>query len=379
MAERSTRPRVLFAIGSLGNGGSERQLSELLSRIHPEHVDAHLILAVDSGPNPRRRLVEEAGVRMYTIGHVPSPRRMVRQLITFRRWIAITRAVRPDVAYPWLDEAAFYLTSVARALGIPTVVARRNVSGADLEAQRVSARWLFPRVERRATMITANSEAVLRQAIRRGNQESRVLLVRNGHPAVPPSPAPAGERVEIGYLARFSHEKGHRRLLDVAERISTARSWRITLAGDGLLRPEIAGEARRRGLEDRVRLVGPVPDGRSFWADQHIALLLSDHEGSPNALMEAAFAGRPLVATRVGGIPELCDEPAGRFFDPADTVGIAGALDELIADSALREERGAAAHRAVSERFAMDASVDGHLRAIELALSIHRGRLWSGR
>jgi glycosyltransferase involved in cell wall biosynthesis len=368
MAELNDRPRVLFAIGSLGNGGSERQLCELLARVHPGHVDAHLIVAADSGPNPRRRIIEDAEIPIHTVGQLRGPR-WPRVMIYFQRWLSITREVRPDVAYPWLDEAGFYLTSVARMLGIPTVVARRNVSGANLEAHSSFARWLLPRVERLATVVTANSEAVRRQAIRRGIDASKLVLVRNGHPPLPPLPIPAGKHVEIGYLARFTGEKGHHRLLDVTEHVGVTRSWRINVAGDGPLRAEIAAKVERRGLADRLRLMGTVRDGRSFWADQDVALLLSDHEGSPNALIEAAFAGRPIVATKVGGMPELCDEPAGRFLDPSDIQGIARAVEKLIEDPASRRERGEAAHRTVSRRFAMDSSVEGHLRAIDRALA----------
>jgi polysaccharide biosynthesis protein PelF len=101
-------------------------------------------------------------------------------------------------------------------------------------------------------------------------------------------------------------------------------------------------------------------------------VLLSDHEGSPNALIEAALLGRPLVATAVGGVPEMVDETVGALVDPDDPVAIAGVLQRLIEDAELRDRLGAAARKRAVERYSMDAFVEGHLAAIAEALQLAR-------
>ena len=121
------------------------------------------------------------------------------------------------------------------------------------------------------------------------------------------------------------------------------------------------------GLADRVTLVGPVADARRFWAERHIAVLLSDHEGSSNTLIEAAMAGRPLVATNVGGNPSVVAPGTGVLVPLDDPAATAAELAGLITDPQRRSRMGAAAHREAAERFSMDRFVEGHVAALRSA------------
>jgi glycosyltransferase involved in cell wall biosynthesis len=91
-------------------------------------------------------------------------------------------------------------------------------------------------------------------------------------------------------------------------------------------------------------------------------------------LIEAALVGRPIVATDVGGVPEIVDASVGLLADPDDSGAIAAALARVIEDPALRERMGAAARARAAERYAMDAFVDGHCAAIDEALALAGGR-----
>ena len=111
---------------------------------------------------------------------------------------------------------------------------------------------------------------------------------------------------------------------------------------------------------------------RRFWSGCDTAVLLSDHEGSPNALIEAAGMGRPLLATAVGGIPEFVDENVGILVSPHDPAALVAALRRLIEDRALRERLGTAARERVRDRFSMERFVEGHCAAIHQALELSR-------
>src|SRR5215210_7439699 len=106
------RPRVLFAIAGLGLGGSERQLVELLVRIHPSEVDATLVTLDPSiGSSQLRRLLD-AGVRHEPLGVLPATARTYgRAALRLGR---VFRSLRPDVAYPWLEQATSLVAPVAR-------------------------------------------------------------------------------------------------------------------------------------------------------------------------------------------------------------------------------------------------------------------------
>jgi glycosyltransferase involved in cell wall biosynthesis len=285
-------------------------------------------------------------------------------------WVeSIVRQVRPDLIYAWLEHAALYLAPIARLHRLPFVVARRNVCGATAE-RFPHARIAIRAAERSAILVTANSQASVAEARRRGIAQSRLVLVNNGHVNADPLPFPPEPPVQIGYLAAFRPEKGHSRFLSVLEHLQSPQPWEVNLAGQGSLVEAIKAEAYSRRLFGRVRFVGSVDDARAFWAAQHIAVLLSDSEGSPNALIEAAFAGRPIVATAAGGTPEVVAPNGGIVVRVDDELGARDAIQALLDDPALRARLGNSAYEQASQRFAMTAFVTGHVEVIHKALAI---------
>ena len=358
----SRPPRVAFCIGGLERGGSETQLVNVLERLHGTRLHARVVtLGAAADPGLLERLAR-AGVAIFAVAPRAGPRPW-RMAVSAARVGALLARWRPAAAYAWLEEATLLTAPMARLTRTPFLVARRNVLGpyADYPGPVVRAiHW----AERQALAVTVNSRAVGAETLRRGVPADRIRLVPNGHAIEPALPVPPDGEVACGYLARFRAEKGHLRLLDALARVRTDKPWRVDLAGDGPLQARIADEARRRGLAGRVRFLGPVADAREFWAARHVALLLSDHEGSPNALIEAALAGRPLVATAVGGMPDVVAPDGGRLVAPDDPAATAAALVELIEDADLRRRAGEAARRHAVERFALERSVQGHWAAI---------------
>jgi glycosyltransferase involved in cell wall biosynthesis len=191
-----------------------------------------------------------------------------------------------------------------------------------------------------------------------------VRLVHNGHAALEPLPFPPEPPVRFGYLARFRPEKGHARLLDALVRVRTDVPWEVELGGDGPLEDEVRSAVRDRGLWDLVRFAGRADDPRAFWARQHAGLLLSDTEGSPNCLIEAAFAGRPLVATGVGGTPDVVAPDGGYVVPTDDPDATARALEALIEDAGLRTRMGQRARAHAEGSFTLGAFVAGHVGAL---------------
>jgi glycosyltransferase involved in cell wall biosynthesis len=357
-----TPPAVLFAIGGLGTGGSEGQLVELLVRTHGDVLQASLITFTDAAAERHAVRLRDAGVPHYTLptlrgnslfraaAAAPYARRLIRQ-------------VRPDVIYAWLEETALYFAPFARLQGVPLMVARQNVCGARGE-RYPWGKAAIRKAERSASLVTANSTAVAVDARRRGIRPERIRTILNGHAPVEPLPMPDDGLVRLGCVAQFRREKGHMRLLEVLGRVSARSPWRLDLAGEGPFMRRVARQVILRGLEDRVRLLGHVKQVRKFWGDQHVALLLSDTEGSPNALIEAALAGRPMVGTATGGTPEVIGDEGGFVVALDDYDGAARAVEHLIDDPTLRLRLGEAAHRRAAHYFAMDRFVAGHISAI---------------
>lgn len=358
-------PRVVFVIGGLDSGGSEQQLTELVLSTHPHALRADIVL-LGSGRTARRARLEAAGVRVWDIP--PSSRTGVRYAARVAYLVSrqIVR-LRPDLVYAWLEESALLAAPSAWARGCPLLVARRNVIGGGFERTVPLAGAAVRVVERRATGVTANSEAGRRFAEDRGIDPARIHVIPNGHAAAPALPLPPEGPLTFGYLARFRPEKGHHRLIEALALLPADAAVRVRLGGDGPLLEQIRSAADAAGVSHLVAFDGEIDDVRGFWADCHAALLLSDHEGQPNALIEAALAGRAAIATDVGGSPEVV-LPDGGFVVPLDPAAAAGQIARLASAPADLERLGLAAHRQASARFSMRASVDGHLAAIAEAV-----------
>jgi glycosyltransferase involved in cell wall biosynthesis len=126
---------------------------------------------------------------------------------------------------------------------------------------------------------------------------------------------------------------------------------RLAVVGDGESRVELEALAVRWGVADRIGFVGYMLDITPAFAACDIAVLSSDNEGTPVSLIEAAAAGRPSVATAVGGVPEVVTSGAGILVPPGDHRAFAAAVAQLAGDAELRAGYGARARKHVLERF----------------------------
>lgn len=368
MRDPARLPRVLFAIGSLDYGGSESQLVSLIERAHGRRIDAALLALRSASDQRLSSRIEQLGVP-YVVAARASAR--ARGLVaSVLPTVRAVRRLRPDLAYPWLEEPTLLLAPIAAVHHIPVVIARRNISGGYDQRPRPVVAAIHA-AERLSILATANSAAVAVETIRRGVPAECVRVVPNGHafPEDAVLPEALSGAVTLGYLARMRPEKGHLRFIRALSGLRTEVAWRVHLGGDGPMLAAIKRAVGDLGLEERVRFFGAVSDVAEFWRRCDIAALCSDHEGSPNALIEAAGMGRPVVATAVGGIPEFVDAEVGFLVDPGDDAGLTSAIRRLIEDRALRRRLGAAARRCVRERFSIEAMVDGHCAAIDEALT----------
>jgi glycosyltransferase involved in cell wall biosynthesis len=174
------------------------------------------------------------------------------------------------------------------------------------------------------------------------------------------------EDVLVGVVARLEPEKGHRWLLSAWPSVVAAapRSW-LAIVGDGSLGEELRAQAATLPATARERVVftGRRDDVAAITGELDIAVLPSLREAQGISILEAMARRRPVVASAVGGIPEvLTDGVDGILVPPADPAALADALARLSRSPSLRERIGEAGYRTVAERFSIDAQV----RAIQV-------------
>jgi glycosyltransferase involved in cell wall biosynthesis len=156
----------------------------------------------------------------------------------------------------------------------------------------------------------------------------------------------------IGIVARLVPIKAHEIFLEAAATIrAAAPDTTFLIIGDGERRSELESLAEQLGVADATRFLGWRDDMREVYADLDVVTLCSNNEGSPVALIEALAAGRPVVSTRVGGVPNVVkDGESGLLVPPRDPAALAEGVLALLRDPARAAELGQAGRRAVFPR-----------------------------
>jgi glycosyltransferase involved in cell wall biosynthesis len=252
-----------------------------------------------------------------------------------RRQVA---ALRPDLILSYIVYPdGFAAVKIGRDLGIPVVV---KAIGSDLN--RISGRitqYLKRWTLENATHVLTVSGALRERAIKLGSEPRRTTAIHNGCDATCFYPADRRiARAELGlpadcqlalFVGRLDIAKGVYELLSA---VASIDSLRLTFIGEGLEAESLRSKARQYGIEQRVAFVPSAPpDKVARWlAACDVFTLPSYAEGCPNAVIEALSSGRPVVATRVGGIPELVDETCGFLVPPKDPSKLATFLREAL-------------------------------------------------
>jgi glycosyltransferase involved in cell wall biosynthesis len=156
----------------------------------------------------------------------------------------------------------------------------------------------------------------------------------------------------VGVIGRLVPIKD---LVTMFEGVARLPSVHLAVVGDGELRESLEARIGRMGMSDRVHFTGWITDVASVMSDLDVVGLTSRNEGTPVSLIEAAACGRPVVATRVGGVGMVVDHGVTGFLvPPGDPAAFAAHLERLLAEPETRRRMGAAGRTRVRERFSQD-------------------------
>ena len=389
MTPRVVSPfRLVYVTPTLAMGGSERQMLALAARLPRDRFAVEFIVLGERGPNARA--AEGLGVPVHVLGSVrrsgtPLPVFAARAAGRVADYVARVRRGRYDIVDAWLFHG-YALAALTRPVsGVPILVAGRRSLSAFKERFGPVERAVDSLARRWSDVIVANSQAVLDDvATREGVDRRRIRLIRNGvEPAVPltddqRAAIRAGwgagpDELVVGCIANYRPGKGQARLLQVAAAIRpSAPATRYVLLGEGPLRPELESLVTTLGLDDIVRLES-VPDARAVVGGFDVVVQASEAEGSPNALLEAGAAGRPIVATAAGGTTDIvADGQTGLLVPVGDDDALATALRTTLDDASLRARLGVAVQDHVATAFAMDTMIGAYASLYE-GLAAARG------
>lgn len=175
-----------------------------------------------------------------------------------------------------------------------------------------------------------------------------------------PQPVEGGELI-IGTIAELTKNKGLEYLIEAGKILRDKipdRQFHILIIGEGEKRKEIEEKIKDAGMQNTVRLLGFLPDAVKLLPCFDIFVLPSLKEGLPYTIIEAASAGLPVVATAIGGIPDLIDDQKnGILVAPGDARGLANALKTLILNADLRQKMGSAGAKKIAKHFSLQSMI----------------------
>ena len=357
--ERALRT-IAFFPPRLATGGTQRHLLEVLRFLDRARFQPLVISAKSGGE--LGDAIRELGVELVDLGL--GERLLSADLARCVRAAAsVFRARSVDVVQSFQWRPALIALGAARLAGRGRIVAGRR----SVPTEHGVRGLLEEIVVQFADRVVVNAEA-LRP---RGRAARRTEVIPSGvdtdrfdartidrAAAKAALGVPAGAPT-IGTVGRLEARKGTRTLIEAAARLrDTPDAPYVVVAGDGPLRDELAALAARLGVAERVRLLGNRGDVRAVLGGLDVFVLPSLTEGMSNALLEAMAMALPVVATDVGGNPEVIGDAATGVLIPAgESEPMANALAALLADPARRAQLGAAARRRVEERYGARAMV----------------------
>lgn len=349
---------VCFLAGTLGQGGAERQLYYMLSALKQRNVRLK-VLSLTRGEfweEPIRRL----GVPIVWVGQNSS------RLARLGRIITVLRSDKPHVLQSQHFYTNLYAVGAARVLGVREIGALRSDA---VNEVRDSGAVLGKLSLVTPRLIVANSGAAVRNAKALGLSGPRVHMLPNVVDATQFVPHSARRPGPINVLAagRLGKEKRFDRLLSIAAAVrrDSRVPFRLTIIGDGPEQRRLEEQARRLALlpgivEFRGRLASPA----AAFRDADIFVLTSAFEGTPNVILEAMASGLPVVATNVGGVPEIVEDGVtGYLADPEDELSFGHAMARLLENEPLRLEMGGRARARVLADHSID-QLPGRLATI---------------
>jgi glycosyltransferase involved in cell wall biosynthesis len=334
-------------------GGTERQFAVLV-----QALTASGRFEVGSG------CLEKAGAFLNGLGDVPEFR-VGGSFLSWQaqrsRW-ALGRYLRKrrfDVAHSFDFYSNLMLIPTARMAGVPVVIGSKRNLGHQLTPVK---RKLLNAFYRWCDKVVCNSHAAARLLADEGLPEKHLTVIPNGLPEEAFSnPAPALPSrpgvLRVGLIARMNEPvKNQSLFLRSAARLAPAfPEAEFVLVGDGALRGELEALAEQLGLGKQARFLGERGDVTAVLAALDVSVVASRSESLSNVILESMAAGKPVVATNVGGNAELVREGAtGLLVPPDDVERFAEAIGGLLRNRAQREEFGARAKSLAHSHYRME-------------------------
>jgi glycosyltransferase involved in cell wall biosynthesis len=371
-ALRPRRPRILLLITLAEVGGAQTYVASLV----PPLVAGFDVIVAAHGAGPLREAAETAGARFLPLENLRRPVG-ARDLAGVVELVRILRRERPDILHASSSKAGVLGRLAGFLAGVPIRIF--TVHGWAFAAYPGRSGLLYRWADRLVRPLTTVTICVSERERAAGLaartcEPRRTVVIPNAVDVVGACPRGPVDR-ERPLLVAVGRLKAPKDFLTLVRALGKLPrdSFEAVIVGEGPDRPQLEDEIESLGLAGAVRLAGERGDVQEVLAGADVFVLTSRSEGMPVSVLEAMAAGLPVVASRVGGVPEqVADGETGLLVEPGDASGLAAALERLLRDGALRRRLGTAGRARAEASFDLGPFRHAHLELYSRELARRR-------
>lgn len=359
--------RVLYFTGTLEVGGLERFVTRISLKAKESNAYEPVICCLINKQGPFLSLLEEKGVKI-----IDAPKKWFRNLNALFALSHQIQELSPDIVH---SQVNFSLGQQRFAVFLANprikfcVTERSQYVRQGFSLFRRIIQFYFLRFL--GTDYTANSKSVANHVAGQvGINPDKIGVIPNGTAEIPENEISRKKIRErygwekddfvLGYVARLAPGKGHELFVrTIAELIKNHTPIKACLVGDGELFSTIQQLISKSGLSKVFSMPGTISNVEDYLQAFDAVVLLSEREGMPNALLEAMAAGKPIIATPVGGVPEILDHGRAGILVDANLEDIVKAVETLVMNTALCRSLGQKARQQIKDHYSLDQVFEG--------------------
>jgi len=351
------RIRILYIIATLDLAGAERQMVLLATNLDRGSFEVGVACLSRGGPL-------EAELRAARIPVEIFWKKGRFDLAAFLRLLSFIKDFRPDIIHTWL----FTSNTIGRIAAVVAGVRRIIASERCVDIWKGPIHRLLDRIlAGRTSLIIANAQAVRSFCLGEGIAPSKVRVIPNAFDRRRFQPYPKEEARRrlnlpsnlpvVGFVGRLEEQKGLSYLIEAAALLSSELRFLVAVIGSGPLEEEMRRRLGKLNLEGTFRFFGSLDEACRLLRAFDVLVLPSLWEGLPNVLIEGMASGVPIVATAVGGVPEIIqDGHTGILVKPGDPAALAEGIRKIVAGGETGARLAREAFEYVEEKF--------HLRSV---------------
>ena len=360
--------KILQVIPYFGLGGAEIMCENLVEALIDASNDV-TVISLYSTKTPITERLEKRGVKIIYLD-----KRVGLDFSIAKKMLKIINEEKPDVIHTHLASLKYAYSAVKKSkIKIPIVHTVHSIAQKESPLRdRIFNRFWYKNGKVIPVALSKEIQKTVLQVY--GLDEQDVPIVFNGlnfSKCIQKQAYSSDEKIKLLHIGRFTAEKNHQCIID-AVRLLTDSGVNVSLKliGEGPLKAEIEQNVRELGLDSVVEFMGAQSNVYPFLSDADVFMLPSIYEGIPLSLVEAIGTGLPIVASNVGGIPDMIENEVNGLIITPDAESLASAIKRLVESEELREKLGKNA-LSESDRFSAKNMAKKYLEIYD-TLALHK-------